>query len=128
MTFSNFYTCTNLPHNLIKEKLTKLIQKNFAKEKRYFWLVMLIMLFLLVSKWSISHSGLIPKFVSHSAFFLILYMYVMGIDSIYRQVIGIPIGTNCAPLIADLFLFCYERHFMLSLDKNYQADVITAFN
>ena len=28
-------------------------------------------------------------------------------------------GTNCAPLVADLFLFCYERDFMLSLsDKN----------
>ena len=37
-------------------------------------------------------------------------------------------GTNCAPLIADLFLCCFERGFMLSLDRNYQADVITAFN
>ena len=37
-------------------------------------------------------------------------------------------GTNCAPLIADLFLYCYERDFMLSLDKNSQADVITEFN
>ena len=49
-------------------------------------------------------------------------------DSIYRQVIRIPIGTTCAPLIADLFLHCYERNFMLNLDKNYQADVITEFN
>ena len=24
-------------------------------------------------------------------------------------------GTICAPLVADLFLFCYERDFMLSL-------------
>ena len=24
----------------------------------------------------------------------------------YRQIVGIPTGTNCAPLIADLFLFC----------------------
>ena len=24
-------------------------------------------------------------------------------------------GTNCAPLVADLFLFCYERDFMVSL-------------
>ena len=34
--------------------------------------------------------------------------------------------TNCAPLVADLFLFCYERDFMMSDDK--QADVIDAFN
>ena len=24
-------------------------------------------------------------------------------------------GTNCAPLVADLFLFCYERDLMMSL-------------
>ena len=24
---------------------------------------------------------------------------------------SIPMGTNCAPLVADLFLFCYERDF-----------------
>ena len=26
--------------------------------------------------------------------------------------------TNCAPLVADLFLLCYERDFMLSLSDN----------
>ena len=31
-------------------------------------------------------------------------------------------GTNCAPLVADLFLFCYERDFMLSLSDNNQTD------
>ena len=34
---------------------------------------------------------------------------------LYRQTIGIPMGTNSAPLVADLFLFCYERDFMKSL-------------
>ena len=36
-------------------------------------------------------------------------------------------GTNCAPLVADLFLFCYERDFMLSLSENNQTDIIEAF-
>ena len=36
--------------------------------------------------------------------------------------------TNCAPLIVDLFLFCYERDFMMSLSDDKQADVIDAFN
>ena len=40
----------------------------------------------------------------------------------------IPMGTNCAPLVADLFLFCYERDFMLSLSDNYQTVIIEAFN
>ena len=29
-------------------------------------------------------------------------------NKIYRQCVGIPIGTDCAPLVADLFLFYYE--------------------
>ena len=37
-------------------------------------------------------------------------------------------GTNCAPLVADLFLFCYERDFMMSLSYDKQADVTDAFN
>ena len=37
-------------------------------------------------------------------------------------------GTNCAPLVADLFLFCYEWDFMMSLSDNKQADVIDTLN
>ena len=37
-------------------------------------------------------------------------------------------GTNCAPLVADLFLFCYERDFMSSLSDNNQTGIIEAFN
>ena len=37
-------------------------------------------------------------------------------------------GTNCAPLVADFFLFCYERDFMKNLPSDNQADVIKAFN
>ena len=40
----------------------------------------------------------------------------------------IPMGTNCAPLVADLFLFCYERDFMKSLSRVNQADIIEVFN
>ena len=32
-------------------------------------------------------------------------------------------GTNYAPLVADLFLFCYERDFMKNLSSDNQADV-----
>ena len=36
--------------------------------------------------------------------------------------------TNCAPLVADLFLFGYEKGFMMFLSDDNQADVIDAFN
>ena len=36
--------------------------------------------------------------------------------------------SNCAPLVADLFLFCYKRDFMKSLSRENQADITEAFN
>ena len=49
-------------------------------------------------------------------------------SKLYTQMVGILMGTKCAPLVADLFLFCYERVFILSLSDNNQADVVEAFN
>ena len=37
-------------------------------------------------------------------------------------------GTNCAPLVADLLLFCNERDFMKSLSRENQAGIFVAFN
>ena len=37
-------------------------------------------------------------------------------------------GTNCAPFVPDLFLFCYERDFMKDLSSDNQVDVIKVFN
>ena len=37
-------------------------------------------------------------------------------------------ATNCAPLVADLYLFCYERDFMMFLSDDKQANIIEAFN
>ena len=37
-------------------------------------------------------------------------------------------GTNSYLLVADLFLFCYQRDFMISLSHDKQAHVIDAFN
>ena len=47
---------------------------------------------------------------------------------VYQQIVGIPMGTNCAPLIADLFLYCYERDFMSNLHKSKRFDLIDKFN
>ena len=49
-------------------------------------------------------------------------------SKLYRQNVGIPMGTNCVPLVADLFLFCYESNFMKSLAKEKRYDMIDAFN
>ena len=40
----------------------------------------------------------------------------------------VRLGADCVPLVADLILFSYERHFMLALSDNIQAGVVGAFN
>ena len=60
--------------------------------------------------------------------FLLDNIYIRFGTKLYRQIVGIPMGTNCAPLVADLFLFCYERYFMKHLSSDNHADVIKAFN
>ena len=60
--------------------------------------------------------------------FLLDNIFIRFGTKLYRQVVGIPMGTNFAPLVADIFLFCYQRDFMMSLSDDKQADVIDAFN
>ena len=37
-------------------------------------------------------------------------------------------GSYCDPLVSDLFCFCYERDFMMSLSDDKQADIVDALN
>ena len=59
--------------------------------------------------------------------YLLDNIYIRFGTKLYRQIVGIPMGTNCAPIVADLFLFCYERDFMTSLSDVKQAEIIEAF-
>ena len=122
--FSTLYT--TLPHNLIKEKLINLIEWTFKREgssyiacnerqafftsedtKRY-------------KLWSCQN-------VCEALIYLLDNIYIRFGAKLYRQIIGIPMGTNCASLVADLFLFCYERDFITSLSDAKQAEIIEAF-
>ena len=54
---------------------------------------------------------------------------IQNIRAIWRQqIVGNPIGTNCAQLIAYLFLFGYEKDFMSNLHKSKRHDLIDMFN
>ena len=59
--------------------------------------------------------------------FLLDNIFIQFGTKLYRHVVGIPMGTNCAPLVADLFLFYYERDFMMSLSDDKQADIMDRF-
>ena len=123
--FSTLYT--TLPHNLIKEKLTKLIEQTFNREGS---------LYLACNDKNAFCTSEQPKRyklwscqkMCDALRYLLDNIFIRFGSKLYRQIVGIPMGTNCAPLVADLFLFCYERDFMLSLSDNNQAYIIEAFN
>ena len=112
--------------HLVKEKLINLIEWTFKREcspyiacnerqtfftsgdtKRY-------------KLWSCQN-------VCEALIYLLDNIYIRFGTKLYRQIVGIPMGTNCAPLVADLFLFCYERDFMTSLSDVKRTEIIEAF-
>ena len=56
--------------------------------------------------------------------FLLDNIYIRFGTKLFRQIVG----TNRAPLVADLFLFCYNRDFMMSLSVENQFEIIEAFS
>ena len=67
-------------------------------------------------------------YVTPYCFSWTIFILGLALIKLYRQIVGIPMGTNCAPPVADLFLFCYERDCMKDLSSDYQAVVIKTFN
>jgi hypothetical protein len=51
------------------------------------------------------------------AFFTLVQCSVPFGGTLFQQVVGIPMGTNCAPLLADLCLYSYESEFLQKLVK-----------
>ena len=51
-----------------------------------------------------------------------------SIGVVIRRYIGIPMGTNCAPLLADMFLYSYEAEFIQSLLSTGKKKIASQFN
>ena len=123
--FSTLYT--TLPHNPIKDKLVDLIERTFQREGSLYIACNDRNAFF-TSDAVRNHNLLSCQKVCEALTFLLDNIYIRFGSKLYRQIVGIPMGTNRATLIADLFLFCYERDFMLSLSEDIQSGVIEAFN
>ena len=60
--------------------------------------------------------------------FLVDNIYVRFGGQLLRQMVGVPIGTNCAPLLADLFLYSYVNEFLEKLIKEGKRKLARQFN
>ena len=112
---------------MIKDKLIDLIERNFNKEGSPNHACNDRNAFLVQKNLNKYHAWSCQN-VCDALTFLLENIFIRFGTKLYRQVVGIPMGTYCAPLVGDLFLFCYERDFMMPLSDDKQADIIDAFN
>jgi hypothetical protein len=104
--FSIFYT--TIPHSKLKDRLRELIQLCFIEkngQRRYKYIVLGRDRSYFVKK----QNTLTTKQFSETDIinmleFFIDNIFVMFGGRVFQQTVGIPMGTNCAPLHADLFL------------------------
>ena len=127
----SIYDCstlyTTLPHNLIKEKLIDLIERTFHREGS-FYLACNDRNVFFTSEEHERYTLWSYQKVCEALIFLFDNIYIRLSTKLYRKIVGIPIGTNCAPLVADLFIFCYERDLMMSFTADEDSEIIEAFN
>ena len=123
--FSTLYT--TLPHNLTKDNLIDLIEKTFQRDGSPYLALNDRNAFFTSEKPKKYHAWSCQS-VCDTLTFLLDNIFIQFGAKLYGQVVGIPMCTSCTPLVIDLFLFCYERDFMISLSDDKQAEAIDAFN
>ena len=102
--------------NLIKDKLVDLIERTFQREGS-FYIACNDRNAFFTSDAVRNYNLWSCQKLCDALTFLLDNIYIRYGSKLYRQIVGIPMGTDCAPLVADLVLFCYERDFMLSLQR-----------
>ena len=60
--------------------------------------------------------------------FLVDNIFMVFAGKVFQQIIGIPMGTNCAPLLTDIFLYSYEAEFIQSLLSTGRKRLASQFN
>ena len=120
----------------LKDKLRELVQLCFIKrndQRRHKYLVLGRGRSYFVKKKN--HSDSTKKFsetdIINMLEFLIDNIFVIFGGRVFQQTIGIPgipMGTNCAPLLADVFLYSYEADFIQGLLKENEKKQARSFN
>ena len=131
-TYDFFTLYTTLPHKLIKDILTDLIERTFSLEKTKTTKKTTTTTTTTTTK-KTNKQNLYLACNEALAFFtsdvhknynlwscqevceaLVYNIFIRFETKFYMQTIDIPMGTSCVPLVADLFLCSYERDFMKS--------------
>jgi hypothetical protein len=107
--FSTLYT--SIPHKQLKRQLSWVIKLAFKNSKKPF-----ISVYKNEARWTTNPKKqtqfLDCNKVIRLMNWLIDNIYVTFGDKCFRQTIGIPMGTDCAPFLANLFLYSYEYQWI----------------
>ena len=110
--FSTLYT--NIPHDDLKSQMTWVINKAFHNNHNKCMYIDQH-----GATWYKHNNTIIinkDTLIKH-VFFLIDNIYIAIGDNIFQQTIGIPMGTDCAPFLANLYLYALEFKFLESLTR-----------
>ena len=130
--FATLYT--KIPHNKLKVKMSEFISKimdnvaNSNKQANFISMSNKSHVYFNKnrSKTNVSYSK--EELVANVKL-IIDNCYVLYHDKVFRQVIGIPMGTNCAPYLANIFLHMYEYAYLKDLvDKGETETAILLSN
>ena len=127
--FSTLYT--SIPHDLLKSRINSIINNAFkykngatrythikvGRNKSYF-----------INDPLNGDNKYPANDICKMIEFLVDNIYVRFGGQLFRQMVGIPMGTNCAPLLADLFLYSYKNEFLDKLVKEGKRKLARKFN
>ena len=127
--FSTLYT--TIPHDKLKSRLASIILNSFMfnnGNRRYRYLVLGHEESYFVKEHSDSKHKYSEDDIIKMLEFLVDNIFVVFVGKVFQQIVGIPMGTNCAPLLADIFLYSYEAEFIQSLLSTGRKQLASRFN
>ena len=124
--FSTLYT-RSLSHAQLKKQLDDLLERVFNTKGKSFIATNNFRTFWTNDRTSTRYTYFSCRELCLAIDFLIDNIYVRFGSSVFRQVIGIPMGTNSAPLLADLLLHTFEYDFMVTTMKKKPSNSATPF-
>ena len=125
--FSTLYT--TIPHDKLKSRISLLVKQAFFHKngsRRYQYIVITSNKGYFSNNTDAKHKYTDEEIIK-MLHFLIDNIFIKFAGMVFRQTVGIPMGTNCAPLLADLFLYSYEAEFIQSLNKAGRKNVAKRF-
>ena len=127
--FSTLYT--SIPHDLLKSRMNSIINNAFKHKNgatRYTHIKVCRNKSYFTSDPLNGDNKYTANDICKMIEFLVDNIYVRFGGQLFRQMVGIPMETNCAPLLADLFLYSYENEFLDKLIKEGKRKLARKFN